>query len=183
MTLWASPPRKLIPFEPTEVPLEVAAHLDINNQKLTALFLLRGPWQKILFPPRNATPAHKERLWEQTCFEIFLKSCDRDDYWEFNFSPSGDFACYHLDHYRSGLKIETRVTQMSCVLSSTDAQESLWRAQADLSLILGFPETQNLRIGVSTILKFKSGPTSHWALTHKKNRPDFHDPESFSYLL
>lgn len=182
MTLWACPPHKLTPFEHTELPLEVAAHLDMNNRNLNALFLVRGPWQKILFPALSATPSSKDRLWEQTCFELFLKPSHREDYWEFNFSPSGDFACYHLDSYRTGLKTETRVAQISCALVSTDAQESLWRARADLSQISGFPEIQKLQIGISVVLLFKSGRTSHWALTHKKNRPDFHDPESFIFI-
>ena len=55
-----------------------------------------GNTQAIVFPDR-ARSGRGAKLWEETCFEFFIRNID-DEYIEFNFSPSGQWACFYFEH-------------------------------------------------------------------------------------
>ena len=41
-------------------------------------------------------------LWQHTCFELFIGAKNDAEYYEFNFSPSGEWAAYEFRNYRDG---------------------------------------------------------------------------------
>jgi hypothetical protein len=45
-----------------------------------------------------------DELWKQTCFEAFVGSPAEESYFEFNFSPSTQWAAYGFDSYRAGMR-------------------------------------------------------------------------------
>ena len=49
----------------------------------------RGNLSKVEIPAAAETPRRRDRLWEETCLELFLGTADSGEYWEFNLSPAG----------------------------------------------------------------------------------------------
>jgi len=54
--------------------------------------------------PEEAQFDRTDGLWRTTCLELFVKSVDDPAYFEFNFSPSGQWAAYQFDAYRAGMR-------------------------------------------------------------------------------
>src|SRR3990172_1915372 len=51
-------------------------------------------------------PRRVDGLWQHTCFELFIAVREEPTYYEFNFSPSGEWAAYAFKSYRDGGPIE-----------------------------------------------------------------------------
>lgn len=66
--------------------------------------------EDLIIPSPISNPTAKDDLWQHTCFELFCKKKDVDDYLEFNFSPSGEWNCYEFTSYREGMK----TIQLNC---------------------------------------------------------------------
>lgn len=56
----------------------------------------------VLILPEPVMPRREDGLWQRTCFEMFVRDNRSEAYLEFNFSPSGRWAAYAFDGYRSG---------------------------------------------------------------------------------
>ena len=52
--------------------------------------------------PELTSPGRADHLWQSTCFELFLRPTTAEHYFEFNFSPSTQWAAYRFDSYRGG---------------------------------------------------------------------------------
>jgi len=133
-------------------------------------------------------PAAKEGrraddLWQHTCFELFVRAPSLESYYEFNFSPSTEWAAYRFDAYRSGMTPAS--ISAPTVLMRQDAERVELRATLDLASIPDIPEllTQALRLGLAVIVEEQSGGKSYWALSHSAGRPDFHHVDCFSATL
>ena len=59
---------------------------------------------RLVLAPRSEPPAAQDFLWKRTCGELFLGVPGDPSYLEFNFSPSGDWAAYAFDGYRTGVR-------------------------------------------------------------------------------
>src|SRR5687767_13413637 len=53
--------------------------------------------------PEPRPPVRTDGLWRHSCFEAFIGHGGANDYWEYNFSPSGAWAAYHFCTYREGM--------------------------------------------------------------------------------
>ena len=53
--------------------------------------------------PGMLTPARADELWRHTCFEAFVRALPSAAYYEFNFSPSTQWAAYQFSGYRQGM--------------------------------------------------------------------------------
>src|SRR6202790_1024396 len=81
-------------------------HVDVDVEHLrgTGLMLsyaVTGKIGDVRLPPVVAA-ARTDELWRHTCFEAFLRPSADPGYYEFNFSPSTQWAVYRFDSYRSG---------------------------------------------------------------------------------
>ena len=132
---------------------------------------LSGPVKKIIFP-KNAKPARKDDLWKMTCVEIFAGG-PHEAYWEYNLSPSSQWAVYHFDRYR---KDQTRpeIAAPRVIRQKYESTAVHFKFQVDLGN-REIPEC----LGITTVLEHESGELSYWALTHTSTRPDFHQRNSF----
>ena len=65
-------------------------------------FFVEAPPARLRLPAA-APPERTDGLWEATCFELFLLDAN-GGYFEFNFSPSGQWAAYRFDAYREGMR-------------------------------------------------------------------------------
>src|SRR6476620_1494322 len=64
-------------------------------------YVVTGNISRISIPPA-AVATRGDRLWEHTCFEAFIRASSGVGYYEFNFSPSAQWAAYMFNGYRSG---------------------------------------------------------------------------------
>jgi hypothetical protein len=173
-------------------------------------FHVRGPVAALKLPaPVN--PSRADRLWERTCFEVFLIDPKSGSYFEFNFSPSGQWAAYGFEAYRTGMR-ELPLDTPVQIYTSNALQRSLsWEARMrhlglDDEFIesMGLPELPALadsfylqalcegtglvqsrpwRGAVSAVIEELDGTKSYWALAHPPGDPDFHHAESFLLTL
>jgi hypothetical protein len=128
---------------------------------------------------RIAAPAEPERrdeLWRTTCFEAFIRPLGRDGYTEWNFAPSGHWACYEFSTYRQGM-VEAEVDKPPYI--RTEDNLTWWTAGATITLAADV----NWELGLSAVLEEQDGTKSYWALAHPSIEPDFHDPGCFTARL
>lgn len=99
-------------------------------------------------------------------------------YAEFNLSPSERWAAYDFSDYRESMSERQLDREPDCTLrrgqSMTIFDASLPRAQ--------LPEAP-CAIGLTAVIEEEGGVKSYWALSHPAEKPDFHDPRSFTASL
>ncbi|MEQ1866218.1 MAG: DOMON-like domain-containing protein [Micropepsaceae bacterium] len=127
--------------------------------------------------PRTVLPARTDGLWQHTCFEAFVRIGDEPGYYEFNFSPSAEWAAYQFTGYRAGMAnlhlavpphIEAIATQRAYTLTA--------------ELRLNLPQLP-WHVGLTAVIDDLRGPKSYWALAHPPGKPDFHHPDGFALEL
>lgn len=131
-------------------------------------------------PPRNRRSA--DRLWQHTCFEVFIAEKGQQSYWEFNFSPSGEWAAYAFKSYRDGGPIGDDGLHPKIVVHSAANSFEL-DAIVRLDRFQAIDPNMPLRMGLSAVVEENDGTLSYWALKHPPGKPDFHHPESFALEL
>lgn len=151
--------------------------------RLSLSYHLAGSLGDILIPPRKTDAARRDELWQHTCFELFLQGRDESAYWEFNFSPSGEWAIYRFDRYRSGMSLPE--SEFKPLIRLTQKADTLWlNVMVDLSLTdLAIDAETPVRLGISAVIESAEGEISYWALHHPSEKPDFHHTGSFALPL
>lgn len=130
----------------------------------------------LALPPRT-TPRRAEELWNTTCFELFCTKPDLVGYYEFNFSPSFEWAAYAFDGYRAGRK-DLPVENPEIEISPADEFFFLAAEPWPSDLIRGAD-----KLAPTAIIEEKDGTKSYWALKHPPGAPDFHHPDCFALEL
>ncbi len=171
----------LKPFKDVSHPFSIQTRVALANKKLLLSFELEGDLETILIPGQKINPSRAIGLWNQTCFECFLKSNQDHQYIEFNFSPSHDWNCFHFLSLSDELKewgqvkdivIESKITSNTIVLM----------AKIDLKhLPSALQNTHELKISTTAVISTDKG-LSYWAIKHMDDRPNFHHPESYVKL-
>ena len=104
---------------------------------------------------------------------------DSSAYCEFNFSPSGQWACYRFADYR-----QRDLAFTAGAAPHTVAQPTADGFQLDATLPATLlPSAHTLRIGLSVVIEASDGSKSYWALAHGAAQPDFHLRQSFALTL
>jgi hypothetical protein len=146
-------------------------------------FVLHASLEQLRLPaPAPAlTPAmarRSDRLWQHTCFEAFLRTRGAAAYHEFNFSPSGEWAAYRFEAYRTGMaEAPLRTAPQLAVRTSGDRLEL--DAHVAWHEITGLRAEQQLDCALSAVIEQANGTISYWALQHASGKPDFHNPDGF----
>ena len=128
--------------------------------------------------PAIEKPARTDDLWRHTCFEGFFGLSGSDEYFEFNFSPSGQWAAYHFTGYREGMSAAIDCPPPNIVVTRAAGELTL-TAGLDLEWMSGGALNAPMRVALSAIIEDRAGTASYWALAHPSAKPDFHHPESF----
>lgn len=157
-------------------------HLDItgsirrSSNMLSVSYALSGPLAGLMIQEPADIPLRKNRLWEETCLELFLAPVNSERYWEFNLSTSGHWNIYRFTSYRAGMHEETafRALPLNILLDLNSLQLSL---EVGLERIV--LADQALKVGISAVIKAIDGTTTFWALAHPGLQPDFHRRDSF----
>jgi hypothetical protein len=149
----------------------------MEGRVLTVAYVVHGTIDRLRVPVAGA-PRRAHGLWRHTCFEVFLATQASPGYYEFNFSPSRQWAAYAFRAYRDGLALENDLLDpMIAVRRRADALEL--DAHVRLDQLPGIPKRGSLRLGLSAVLEEARGRLSYWALGHAPGKPDFHSPDSF----
>jgi hypothetical protein len=174
-TLLALTPHLDTPCLPaTSIEVEVARP---EPNSLSIRYILMGAVDDLAIQPLGA-PERADRLWQHTCFEIFIRVQSEEPYCEFNFSPSGQWAAYRFHARRSGMS-NMDIAPPSVATRLTDEGLEL---EARLN-VTSVPTDRLWLVGVSAVIEEKTGCKSYWALAHPPGEPDFHHPACFALQL
>jgi len=158
---------------------EVVDRIDVRFTQSTARLILRyaihGNITALKIPAFTA-PRRVDGLWQHTCCELFLRAASTDAYFEFNFSPSTEWAAYRFDAYRSGMTTPN-VAAPQIDLRRTDNSMEL-TASIDLAGLAELSKL-SLRVGLSAVIESTDGRKSYWAIQHPAGKPDFHCADCF----
>ena len=180
----------LVPFADSNLSQNLAINGTLSRQgdTLSILYQLTGDLNKVVLPELNSNTSRGEKLWEQTCFELFLGAgLERAKdllYREFNFTPSGAWNVLTLQGYRYATKEEPSFESLPFTVEEVDNGLNL-KADIDVSSLV--EETQPIRLGVSAVLIVQdeqgNPQETFWAIKHPASKPDFHHPNSFALSM
>ena len=157
--------------------ITAGARLDESGALLLA-FRLHGDPAGISLPA-PATPGPVDGLWQRTCLEAFVAAVDAENYREFNFSPSGQWAAYRFTGYRE--RDTVFVPNAAPTIDFQPLSDGFeLRATVPAALV---PAGQSLQLGLTAVIEAIDGTKSYWALAHCAAQPDFHLRQSFALTL
>ena len=112
----------------------------------------------------NFSAGPENKLWLNTCFEVFEFDLESSRYIEWNFSTSGLYNAYLFKDYR----------KLSYKLGS-EAVTGISKGANDFSLITRFPKLlKQSKLQFSAIIKYKNNSFNYFAQAHLGSKPDFH---------
>jgi len=147
----------------------------VSEGRLSLAYSAFGDIERIVVPGWTKR-SRADELWRTTCFEAFVRGRD-EGYFEFNLSPSGQWAAYGFDAYREGMRSVDGV-ELSGGEPVREEGRLGFSANLDLDR-LGLSFESHWRLALSTVIEATDGTISYWALAHPSAKPDFHHPDSF----
>ncbi len=154
----------------TQIEVDVAHP---RPDSLVLSYVVSGRISDLRLPPIVAA-ARADELWQHTCFEAFVRPSAGPGYYEFNFSPSTQWAAYRFDSYRSGMRVATEIDAPRIDVRSSVESYTLQAALEFDGLSLPW------RLGLAAVLEETNGQKSYWALAHPPGKPDFHHSDCFT---
>lgn len=152
-----------------------------RSHVLTVTFTLTGMVEHLRVP--STQPARRaDGLWRHTCFELFIGAKNDAEYYEFNFSPSGEWAAYEFRNYRDGGPLHADGFEPKTAVQRTAASLEL-SATLRLDRLPGIQTNVCLWFGLSAVIENLNGQLSYWALKHPPGKPDFHHADAFALEL
>ena len=165
----------LVPFTSPD-PLVSSLGVTVERPQPTLLQLayrLEGDLAALLIPLPGAAPERRDGLWRHTCFEAFAGPVGTASYREYNLAPSGDWAVYAFDGYRSGMQ---PLAAPAPVIEVQQGEQLLLTASLEVP-------AGPLRLALAAVLERRDGTLGYWALRHGRERPDFHHADGFALTL
>lgn len=153
----------------------VKAHY--QNGDLTLRYEVTGDTDLLLIPPLKL-PNETDNLWRHTCFEAFVAVEEEDAYHEFNFSPSGEWAAYGFDKYRS--RNSWHATKPHAIHFVRSNDHLVLTTEIPHVNLPDNPTNKSYRLGLSVVLETKDGSLSYWSLFHPSGSADFHHRSGFT---
>lgn len=121
-------------------------------------------------------------LWRHTCFEAFVRPWPDGVYYEFNFSPSTQWAAYRFADYRAGMAAAEAAAGPGITVEDGPGRRAV-AATLDLRRLSEFAEAASGRLGLAAVIEDADRHLSYWALAHPAGKPDFHHPAGFAHDL
>jgi hypothetical protein len=128
-----------------------------------AVFRIRGDVEKLVVPP-SAEPGRADGLWRTTCFELFVAD-EGTAYREYNFSPSGQWAAFQFDDYRTGMRDREAAIETEIWHESNELQFS-----AKIKDEIKNPAL----VGLTAVIEETDGQIRYWSTAFAPGKPDFH---------
>ena len=152
-----------------------------QTNRLVLSYMVSGSVGDIRLPDA-ATPERSDGLWQNTCFEAFIRPATGAGYYEFNFAPSTRWAAYRFVGYRSGMLAAAEIAAPAITTQASDGTYEL-RATLHWDQLSGLMSGAEWRLGLSAVIEETNGRKSYWALTHPAGEPDFHHADCFALDL
>ncbi|MBE9028444.1 DOMON-like domain-containing protein [filamentous cyanobacterium LEGE 11480] len=150
------------------------------NNQLTIDYKLEGAVNQIQLPSPNPEPLRRWELWETTCFELFIGCPETLNYWEFNFSPNGNWNAFALENYRKGIREESQIEQVNTIARNDSAGFQL---ETTIPLEPIVPADQSIELSITAVIETQEKNISFWATKHCSPEADFHQRNSFTIQL
>jgi hypothetical protein len=144
-------------------------------------YFVTGQIDQLSLPSLSA-PTRTGELWKHTCFEAFLRTASGSAYFEFNFSPSTQWATYEFKSYREAMRASIISDEVN-IETYTEVQTYRLKASVDLNQIFETLGHGSLNLGLSAVIEERSGRKSYWALAHPPGQADFHHSDCFAHEL
>jgi hypothetical protein len=159
----------------------IGARAQVTESGILFRYVLRAEFSRVRIPPPKSAE-RADGLWQHTCFEAFIKAPAAASYYEFNFSPSRQWAVYRFNAYREGMSsVDLGASPAISVRRFDD------RLELDASLrvdeLIALQGASHLRVALSAVIEGESGRLSYWALRHAPGKADFHHPDGFALEL
>jgi hypothetical protein len=151
------------------------------RRHLKIVYTLTGAMDRLRIPPLRSSRS-VNGLWHHTCFELFVGAQNDAEYYEFNFSPSSEWAAYGFRDYRDGAPIDT--DELEPNIAVRQGAEIL-----ELSAVLrtdrlpGLGPKIRLSLALCAVVEDLNGSFSYWSLKHPPGKPDFHHAAGFALEL
>ncbi len=175
--------KELKAFSSPKENLTLRSRAWVELSVLKVAFELIGDLENVLISKPVDLPARVIGLWESTCFEMFIKNNEKEEYLEFNCSSANNWNIFYFPKERAALKEFTSITNLasSSVLKQDKLTVSFW---IDLKkLPIDFWIEGQMSLGLTSVIESTSGELSYWALNHIDSKPNFHNPKSFNFSL
>lgn len=169
---------QLKPFAPNKM-FSVNCDLNVQDSLLMVKFTVSGELNRLCIPEISEKPKRTDNLWQHTCFETFIKINSATKYYEFNVSPSGDWAVYSFSDYRKNMKPTEDIKAIK-INTSRDAKNLKCSYSIDKKN-LGLTGNKT-EIGLCCVLETDNKEISYWAIQHQKEKPDFHLASNFIHI-
>jgi hypothetical protein len=160
--------------------VHISCDVRLRDDALLLDFRVTGAIGRLRIP-QATMPQRVDGLWQHCCFEAFLRPVTGTQYAEFNFAPSGTWAAYLFDSYRSGMA-DLALANIACASSVAHRD-----GQGHLNVAVALPLTDcpslPCHLALSAVLEQDDGTLSYWALKHPAGPPDFHHPDCFTLRL
>ncbi|MFL6601224.1 MAG: DOMON-like domain-containing protein [Steroidobacteraceae bacterium] len=148
---------------------------------LTLGYALRADMSRIRVGAEGV-PGPADHLWKHTCFEMFIQPRGSRGYYEFNFSPTKQWALYRFDSYRQGMTpMDAANPPEISIRKTSDTLELL--ATFPLPISAGMDAAQRPRLALTAVVEEDSGRLCYWSARHPQGKPDFHHPDGFIFDL
>ena len=153
----------------------------VSSNRVTISYTMTGRIADIAMPPLLSTARSKD-LWQRTCFEAFVRPSDGFAYYEFNFSPSCEWAAYRFENYRLGMCEAEGISAVK-IDARSDSDSYTLRASLLFDGSFELARATSLHLGLSAVIEETCGRKSYWALAHPSDKPDFQHPDCFIHQL
>ena len=184
--------RQMLRLHPASFCLAVRQiEVDVTRPRVRGLALaytVTGTIDDLAIPPAAAA-APADELWRHTCLEAFIRGSAGVAYYEFNFSPSTQWAAYRFGGYRSDRRFAAELSAPRIEVESAPGRYIL-RTSLELDELLlptgaeaggrGGSRGMTWHLGLSAVIEEASGRQSYWALAHPPGKPDFHHSDCFA---
>ncbi|MGE5217004.1 MAG: DOMON-like domain-containing protein [Chloroflexota bacterium] len=144
---------------------------------LAIRYVIEGAIGQVRIPAYQSA-RRADGLWRHTCFEAFIGAKNDAEYYEFNLSPSGDWAVYGFRNYRDGGLIEDSTLEPTVSVRREERALEL-RTKICLDRLPGLQLDVCLWVGLAAVIEDNDGRLSYWALKHVPGKPDFHHSDTF----
>ena len=157
----------------------ISCSFDLQKLSLSLKFQLSGNLEKILWPNTDGNHQRKDHLWKQSCFELFIKNKNKSHYYEFNYGPKSFWNIYTLSSYRKNLTPLLSPINPQIYFHQIDQRNIDIQVTQELCFLEDYLEAKKMQINLCCVIMHKDQSYEYWALKHL-NKPDFHDPNTFS---
>jgi hypothetical protein len=148
---------------------------------VTLTYTLRAEVSRIRVGAQGV-PGPADGLWKHTCFEAFLQPSGSPEYYEFNFSPTRQWAVYRFDSYRKGMR-PIALAPPPDISSGGAADHLNLRAVFPLPVSADAGATRRMKLALAAVVEDDSGRLCYWSGRHPEGKPDFHHADGFAFEL